>query len=117
MLLAAKADPRARIIDDSTTLGAAVYGGRAVIATMLLDADAQHNAYSAESFLDMKRVNGDTVLHIAASKSLLDFVEIFIARGANLRCLNVLQKTPLQNARLAKPSRQQKSIIRLLSSR
>lgn len=114
MLLAAGANPRARIIDNCTTLHAAVYGGRVMIATMLLDADDTLHKGAAEAFIDMKRIDGDTALHVAASKAKLDFVQILVARQANVKSLNALQRDPYEIALNAKSSNEKKKVVKLL---
>ncbi|KAL8736941.1 MAG: hypothetical protein Q9181_002167 [Wetmoreana brouardii] len=116
MLLAANADPRAQILDGATTLHAAVYGQRATIAIMLLDAEQEQHRYTGKTFIDMQRANGDTALHVAASKAMLDFVELLMARNADKGCFNSLQETPLRAAQRAYASKQKKKVIEILQS-
>ncbi|KAL8687965.1 MAG: hypothetical protein Q9218_006007 [Villophora microphyllina] len=113
MLLAAGADPRAQIIDKATTLHAAVYGGRAVVASMLLDA-AEQLDQREENLLDMKRVDGDTALHVAASKARFDFVELLISRGADTSSKNAMGRNPLQCSQQSKHSKDAKRVSKLL---
>ena len=115
-LLSADANPRAHISDGATCLHAAVYGKRRGpwIAGMLLDADAKRDGGNDVALINMKKLDGNTALHVAAAKGQIDMVELLLNRGANLRAVNELGRDVLQHAKAAKGS---EAVVSLLEEK
>lgn len=106
VLLSADADPGAHISDGATCLHAAVYGKRRGpwIAGMLLDADAKRDGGNDVALINMKKLDGNTALHVAAAKGQVDMVDLLLKRGADVRAVNGLGRDVLQHAKVAKGS-------------
>lgn len=115
-LLSADADPRAHISDGATCLHAAVYGKRrgAWIAGMLLDADAKRDGGKDVALINMKKLDGNTTLHVAAAKGRVDMVGLLLKRGADVRVVNELGRDVLQHAKAAKGS---EAVVSLLEEK
>lgn len=103
-LLSADADPRAHISDGATCVHAAVYGKRRGpwIAGMLLDADAKRDGGHDIALINMKKLDGNTALHVAAAKGQVDMVDLLLRRGADVRAVNGLGRDVLQHAKMGK---------------
>lgn len=103
-LLSADADPRAHISDGATCVHAAVYGKRRGpwIAGMLLDADAKRDGGHDIALINMKKLDGNTALHVAAEKAQVDMVDLLLKKGADVRAVNGLGRDVLQHAKMAK---------------
>lgn len=103
-LLDADADPRADISDGATCVHAAVYGNRRGpwIAGMLLDADAKRDGRHDIALINMKKLDGNTALHVAAAKGHVDMVELLLKKGADAKAVNGLGRDVLQHAKTVK---------------